>query len=74
MKDPDMTDRDMDEARRVRDEKDPRSDLEQEVAARSDAVARGEGGAEPETLTDTGLADGVGGTGGVVKNQNEDAQ
>ena len=69
-----MTDTDMDEARRRRDEKDPRSDLEQEVAARSDAVARGEGGPEPETMTDPGMPDGVGGTGGVTKNQGDDAQ
>ncbi|WP_268795468.1 hypothetical protein [Sphingomonas sp. Leaf208] len=42
--------------------------------SRSDAVERGEGGDEPETFTDTGLPDGVGGTGGVVKNQDNDAQ
>lgn len=53
---------------------DPRSDLEQVVEARSDAVARGEGGEEPETFTAPGLPDGVGGTGGVVKNQDQDAQ
>ena len=69
-----MTDTDMDDARRLRDEKDPRSDLEQEVEARSDALARGEGGPEPESFTATGLPDGVGGTGGVVKNQDDDAQ
>ena len=48
---------------------DERSDLEQTVAARSDAVARGEGGEEPATFTDSGLPDGVGGTGGDPKNQ-----
>lgn len=69
-----MSDTDMEDARRIRDEKDPRSDLEQEVSARSDAVARGEGGDEPETMTDPGMPDGVGGTGGVVKNQDDDAQ
>lgn len=53
---------------------DSRSDLEQIVAARADAVARGEGGAEPETFTDTGLPDGVAGTGGMTKNQDDDAQ
>ena len=53
---------------------DPRSDLEQIVEARKDAVERGEGGDEPVTFTDTGLPDGVGGTGGVVKNQDNDAQ
>ncbi|TPG12833.1 hypothetical protein [Sphingomonas oligophenolica] len=56
-----------------RDE-DQRSDIEQKVASRADAVARGEGGPEPETLTDPGMPDGVGGTGGVTKNQGRDAQ
>ncbi len=56
-----------------RDE-DTRSDIEQAVESRSDAVERGEGGDEPETFTDTGMPDGVGGTGGVVKNQDNDAQ
>lgn len=53
---------------------DTRSDIEQAVESRSDAVERGEGGDEPETFTDSGLPDGVGGTGGVTKNQNDDAQ
>jgi hypothetical protein len=53
---------------------DTRSDIEQAVASRSDAVERGDGGAEPGTFTDTGLPDGVGGTGGVIKNQDADAQ
>lgn len=56
-----------------RDE-DTRSDLEQVVQSRSDAVERGEGGPEPETFTDSGLPDGVGGTGGVTRNQDDDAQ
>lgn len=49
---------------------DARSDLEQAVAARSDAVERGEGGPE------TALGDfaGTGGTDGVVRNQDQDAQ
>ncbi len=53
---------------------DERSDLEQIVAARSDAVGRGEGGEEPATFTDSGRADGVGGTGGDVKNQDSAQQ
>jgi hypothetical protein len=53
---------------------DARSDLEQAVGARADAVERGEGGAEPATFTDTGEHDGVGGTGGVVRNQDLDQQ
>ncbi len=55
-------------------DEDSRSDLEQMVASRSDAVDRGDGGDEPETFTDTGMPDGVGGTGGVTKNQDSDAQ
>lgn len=53
---------------------DERSDIEQAVEARRDAVARGEGGEEQETMTAPGLHDGVGGTGGEVKNQDLDAQ
>ncbi|WP_151955119.1 hypothetical protein [Sphingomonas sp. EC-HK361] len=53
---------------------DDRSDLEQIVEARSDAVKRGEGGEEPATLKDPGMPDGVGGTGGVTRNQDDDAQ
>lgn len=53
---------------------DPRSDLQQAVEARSDAVARGEGGEEPAPMTDTGSFDGNSGTGGIVKNQDDTAQ
>lgn len=56
------------------EDNDTRSDLEQVVEARKDAVERGEGGAEPDSFTSPGLPDGVGGTGGVVKNQEDDAQ
>ncbi len=55
-------------------DEDERSDIEQAVEARSDAVKRGEGGREPDTFTSPGLPDGVGGTGGVTRNQDEDAQ
>lgn len=48
---------------------DARSDLEQAVASRADAVERGEGGPEPETFTDPGRFDGPSGTGGTVRNQ-----
>ncbi|MBM6574991.1 hypothetical protein KCP91_01290 [Microvirga sp. SRT01] len=48
---------------------DARSDIEQAVESRSDAVERGEGGPEPETLTSAGEFSGVSGDGGVVKNQ-----
>jgi len=48
---------------------DARSDLEQAVSARSDAVERGEGGPEPDPMLKTGDHDGNSGTGGEVKNQ-----
>ena len=51
-----------------------RSDLQQEVEARKDAIERGEGGPEPETLTAPGLFSGNAGTGGETKNQDDDAQ
>jgi hypothetical protein len=50
---------------------DGRSDIEQVVEARKDAVERGEGGREPDSFTSPGLPDGVGGTGGVTKNQDD---
>jgi hypothetical protein len=48
---------------------DERSDIEQVVAARSDAVARGEGGVEPGPMTSPGDYSGVSGDGGEVKDQ-----
>lgn len=51
-----------------RDE-DPRSDIEQAVESRSDAVERGGGGPEPGPMTKTGDYSGVSGDGGEVKNQ-----
>ena len=53
---------------------DPRSDLEQAVQSRSDAVDRGEGGPEPDPMTETGDYSGVSGDGGEVKNQDITAQ
>lgn len=55
-------------------EDDPRPDIVQAVEARSDALARGEGGPEPDTFTATGDYSGNAGTGGEVKNQDRDAQ
>lgn len=55
-------------------EEDPRSDLEQAVRSRSDAVERGEGGPEPEPMTAPGDYSGVSGDGGTVKNQDIAAQ
>ncbi|WP_342747126.1 hypothetical protein [Sphingomonas lenta] len=51
------------------DRGDPRSDLEQMVQSRSDAMARGEGGPEPDPMTKSGEYSGVSGDGGEVKNQ-----
>ena len=48
---------------------DERSDLEQMVRSRSDAVERGEGGPEPDPMTRSGEYSGVSGDGGEVKNQ-----
>lgn len=53
---------------------DARSDIEQAVASRSDAVDRGEGGPEPEPMTESGDYSGVSGDGGEVKNQDLTAQ
>ena len=58
----------------ARQDDDGRSDIEQAVMARSDAVDRGEGGNEPETMTAPGDYSGNAGTGGEVKNQDMDAQ
>jgi hypothetical protein len=53
---------------------DARSDIQQVVEARRDAVERGEGGPEPETFTSPGLSSGEGGAAGVVRNQDVGAQ
>jgi len=53
---------------------DARSDIEQAVAARSDAVERGEGGTEPDPMLKSGDYSGVSGDGGEVKNQDITAQ
>jgi hypothetical protein len=53
---------------------DARSDIEQAVAARSDAVERGEGGTEPDSMLKSGDYSGVSGDGGEVKNQDITAQ
>lgn len=55
-------------------EENPRPDTVQAVEARADAVARGEGGTEPDPMTATGDFSGNAGTGGEVKNQDMDAQ
>lgn len=53
---------------------DARTDLEQMVSARADAVERGDGGPEPDPMTKTGEHSGNSGTGGVVRNQDLDQQ
>lgn len=67
-----MTDTNADQP--ATDREDERSDLEQAVEARKDAVERGEGGREPESMTAPGLFSGNAGTGGETKNQDDDAQ
>jgi hypothetical protein len=69
-----MTDRDPHPDSLPDNDNDRRSDLEQVVEARKDAVERGEGGEEPDSFTSAGLPDGAGGTGGETKNQDDDAQ
>ncbi|MES2336478.1 MAG: hypothetical protein V4537_00080 [Pseudomonadota bacterium] len=68
MTDPDRRQRETDTAQ------DPRSDIQQAVDARRDALERGEGGNGESALEPTGIPDGVGGTAGVTKNQGDDAQ
>jgi hypothetical protein len=53
---------------------DPRPDIQQAVEARSDALARGEGGDGPGPLTASGDHSGNHGTGGEVRNQDMDQQ
>lgn len=54
---------------------DTRSDIEQAVQARADDVERlGSNVGTTSPLEPTGTPDGVGGTGGVTKNQDQTAQ
>jgi hypothetical protein len=64
-----MTDTNLHAGPEPTDRQDERSDIEQVVQARSDAVARGEGGTEPQPMTAPGEYSGVSGDGGVVKDQ-----
>lgn len=66
-----MTDRDPHPDSLPDNDNDERGDVEQIVEARKDAVEGGEGGDEPDSFTSAGLPDGVGGTGGVTKNQDD---
>ncbi len=68
------TDRADDALNEPSNREDERSDLQQAVEARADALARGEGGPEPDPMTAPGDYAGVGGTGGEVKNQDITAQ
>ena len=61
------------EAKAARDARhggDDRSDIERAI----DGGPADDHGDETSTMTDPGMPDGVGGTGGVVKNQDSDAQ
>ncbi|MEN3749028.1 hypothetical protein TPR58_17770 [Sphingomonas sp. HF-S3] len=53
---------------------DPRTDLEQVVGSRSDAAEAVDGGPSSSPLEPTGTPDGVSGTAGEVKNQDQTAQ
>jgi len=66
-----MTDRDPHPDSLPGNDNEKSTDIEQIVEARKDAVERGEGGDEPDSFTSAGLPDGVGGTGGVTKNQDD---
>lgn len=54
--------------------KDPRSDIEQAVESRADDAEAAEGGGPDSPLEPTGVADGVSGTAGEVKNQDQNQQ
>jgi hypothetical protein len=54
--------------------KDTRSDLQQAVEARADAVKRGEGGDDDSALAPSGVFDGNSGSAGEVKNQDRTQQ
>lgn len=70
-----MSDRDPHPDSAAQADDDTRSDIEQIVESRKDAVERdGNDGEEPETMTAPGLFSGNAGTGGEVKNQDRDAQ
>lgn len=53
---------------------DPRSDIEQAVASRSDEADAAGGGGTASPLEPTGIPDGVAGTAGEVKNQDRTQQ
>jgi len=69
-----MTDRDPHPDSLPDNDNEKRTDVEQIVEAREDADERGEGGREPDSLTSASLPDGVGGTGGITTNQDDDAR
>ncbi|MHA6721039.1 hypothetical protein ACX40Y_16525 [Sphingomonas sp. RS6] len=54
--------------------KDERPDIQQAVEARSDAADAAGGGGTTSPQEPAGAPDGVGGTAGVVKNQESDQQ
>jgi hypothetical protein len=54
--------------------KDDRSDIEQAVDSRADEAEAAKGGDTTSPLEPTGVADGVGGTAGEVKNQDKTQQ
>lgn len=57
-----------------RADKDPRSDIEQAVQSRTDEAEAADGGGTTSPLEPAGVADGVSGTAGEVKNQDRNQQ
>jgi hypothetical protein len=55
-------------------DKDSRSDLKRQVEARDDAADAAQGGSGKSPLEPSGVEDGVSGTAGEVKNQDDMAQ
>lgn len=55
-------------------DRDSRSDLQQAVESRADAVKAAQGGGTISPLAPAGAEDGVGGTAGEVKNQDRTQQ
>jgi hypothetical protein len=58
----------------IKKEDDPRPDLEQAVQSRADEADAASGGGDSSPLEPTGVADGVSGTAGEVKNQDRTQQ
>ena len=69
-----MTDRDPHPDSELEADNDRRSDIEQAVQARADDVERFGASDDDTALEPSGVEDGVAGTGGVTKNQDDRAR